>query len=93
MNFEVIPNRSPKIKKWEQLVLVPVLPLLLFSVGLGWIKILLGLLVYAILTQGFIYNLYRKEGRGKEFLIRMSVPLMAALVVLVFFGFDYFFNC
>jgi hypothetical protein len=92
MNFEGIPNRPSIVKKWERILFLPVLPLLLFSVGLGWNVLLLVLFGYAILTQGFIYNLYRKEGRGKEFLVRMSIPLLAALVILAFFGFEYFFK-
>lgn len=92
MNFEGIPNRSSEVKKWERILFLPVLPLLVFSIALGWNVLLLVLFGFAILTQGFIYNLYRKEGRGREFLIRMSVPLMAVLVILAFFGFEYFFK-
>jgi len=92
MNFEGIPNRSLVVKKWERILFLPVLPLLVFSVALGWNIFSLVLLGYAILTQGFLYNIYRKEGRGKEFLVRMSIPLLAALVILAFFGFEYFFK-
>ncbi|GEM_PF-3074511 len=92
MNFEGIPNRSSEVKKWERILFLPVLPLLVFSIALGWNVLLLVLFGYAILIQGFIYNLYRMEGRGKEFLVRMSVPLLAALVILAFFGFEYFFK-
>lgn len=92
MNFEGIPNRSSEVKKWERILFLPILPLLVFSIALGWNILLLVLFGFAILTQGFIYNLYRKEGRGKEFLVRMSIPLLATLVILAFFGFEYFFK-
>jgi 4-hydroxybenzoate polyprenyltransferase len=92
MNFEGIPNRSSEVKKWERILFLPILPLLVISIALGWNVLLLVLFGFAILTQGFIYNFYRKEGRGKEFLVRMSIPLLAALVILAFFGFEYFFK-
>lgn len=92
MNFEGIPNRSSEVKKWERILFLPILPLLVISIALGWNILLLVLFGFAILTQGFIYILYRKEGRGKEFLVRMSIPLLATLVILAFFGFEYFFK-
>ncbi len=92
MNFEGIPNRSSEVKKWERILFLPILPLLVISIALGWNVLLLVLFGFTILTQGFIYNLYRKEGRGKEFLVRMSIPLLATLVILAFFGFEYFFK-
>lgn len=92
MNFEGIPNRSSEVKKWERILFLPILPPLVISIALGWNVLLLVLFGFAILTQGFIYNLYRKEGRGKEFLVRMSIPLLATLVILAFFGFEYFFK-
>lgn len=46
---------------------------------------MLGLLGYALVTQLLIYKLYQKENRGKEFIIRMSVPFAVCLVILIYF--------
>lgn len=91
MNLEGIPNRSSVVKKWEGILFLPALPILIFSIAMSWQFLALGLLGYAILTQGFIFMLYRKEGRGKEFLTRMIVPLLGALILLGYFGWKFVF--
>lgn len=90
MNFEGIPNRSARIKKWENLVFALFIPLLGLGVALNAMSVLLGILGYALLSQIFIYRLYKKEGRGKEFINRMNVPFAVCLVAFLFFFFKNF---
>ena len=85
MNFEGIPNRSAKIKKWDSLVFAGLIFLIFLNAILKSVPLMLGLLGYALVTQLLIYKLYQKENRGKEFIIRMSVPFAVCLVILIYF--------
>ncbi|WP_075350274.1 hypothetical protein [Algoriphagus marinus] len=84
MNFEGIPNRSAKIKKWESIVFLPIIAIISLSFVLKSVALMLGLLGYTLLSQLFIYRLYKKENRGKEFIIRMSVPFAVCVILFVY---------
>ena len=85
MNFEGIPNRSAKIKKWDNLALAGLIFLILLNAVLKSVPLMLGLLAYALLSQLFIYTLYKRENRGKEFIIRMTVPIAVCVVIFIYF--------
>lgn len=68
MNFERILNRSAKIKKWERIAFVGGIFLIILNATLKSWPLALGLLFYALVSQLFIYTLYKKENRGKEFI-------------------------
>lgn len=84
MNFEGIPNRSAKIKKWENIFFLLLIALIIFGFPFKTLPFMLGILGYALLSQLFIYTLYKKENRGKEFITRMIVPFAVCIVFFIY---------
>lgn len=73
------------LKNANNLAFIAVVPGILIGSILISMPIMLFTLGYGILIQLYIYTLYKKENRGKEFITRMWVPLSVAVACLLFF--------
>ena len=76
-----------RIKTIEQFSILIALAVIISASSLKSIPIALSILLFGVIFQIYIYILYKKEGKGGEFLKGRVGPLLVGVSLIIFFLF------
>ncbi|PZX58185.1 hypothetical protein [Algoriphagus chordae] len=74
-----------KLKRFEQFSVVIAIGVVYFALLFKSIPIAILLLLFGLVIQVYIYFLYKKENRGREFLKSKIAPFIVGTFLIIFF--------
>ena len=78
-------NQMKRIKTIGQFSILIALAIIISTSSLKSIPIALSILLFGVFFQIYIYHLYKKEGKGGEFLKGKVGPLIVGVCLIIFF--------